>query len=139
MTALFDFEVHTPYRLFFSGKIQSVIFSIADGEICVMANHSPFAAPVVECILRIKDEEGLWKAAFVSRGIIEVNRKKNVLIVEAAEWPDEIDREHAIASKEQAQRILNDTQFKFELDKAKEQLRRADYRLKLLAMNENSI
>jgi F-type H+-transporting ATPase subunit epsilon len=131
MTALFDFEVHTPYRLFFSGKVQAIILTLADGEIGVYANHSYLASPVVECVLRIKDMEGNWRTAFVSKGVFEIKRRKNVLVVDAAEWPEEIDREHALASKQQAERTLNDARFKFEIEQAKEQLRRAEVRLKV--------
>jgi len=132
MPALFNFEVHTPYRLFYSGKVQAVILGLADGEIGIYANHSPFTAVTVTGILRIKDEEKeQWRTAFVCGGILEVKEHKNVLMTDCAEWPEEIDRERALASKQQAEKILSDTNLRFEADKAKEKLRRAEYRLKV--------
>jgi F-type H+-transporting ATPase subunit epsilon len=135
MQALFDLEIHTPYRLFFTGRVQAIILTLEDGEICVYANHSYIAAPVVECMLRIKHAEGNWSCAFISRGIFEVKKNKNVIVVDAAEWPQEIDREHALASKYQAEKILSDANFRFEIDKAKEQLRRAECRLEVIDHN----
>ena len=133
MPALFNFEVHTPYHLFFSGKAEVIILTLSDGEIGVYARHSPFTAPVVTCILKLKDEKGEWRRAFVANGILEVKEHKNVLIVDAAEWSHEIDKDRAQAAKEEAEKVLQDSRLKFEIDKAKEKLRRAEYRLKLLA------
>ena len=132
MPALFNFEVHTPYRYFYSGKAQVVILTLADGEIGIYANHAPFTAVVVTGVLRIKDSDGNWRVAFVSDGILEVKEHKNVLMVDCAEWPEEIDKERALESKEQAEKNLSDENFKFETDKAKNKLRRAENRLKVL-------
>jgi len=132
MPALFNFEVHTPYRLFFSGKAQVVTIELADGEIGIYANHSPFTGLSVTGILRIKDADGNWRGAYVSGGILEVKEHKNVLMVDSAEWPQEIDKERALEAKMQAEKILEDSHFKFEIDRAKEKLRRANCRLKTL-------
>ena len=134
---MFNFEVHTPYRFFYTGKAQAITLVLADGEIGIYANHSPFTAVSVTCILRIKGEEGKWRAAFVSGGILEVKEHKNVLMVDCAEWPEEIDGDRALQSKEQAEKILGDANFKFETDKAKEKLHRAECRLKVLKMGKS--
>jgi len=138
MPVLFNFEVHTPYRYFYSGKAQAITLTLADGEIGIYANHSPFTGVVVTGILRIKENDGNWRAAFVSDGILEVKGHKNVLMVDCAEWPEEIDKERALASKNQAEKILSDANFKFETDKAKDKLHRAENRLKVLEMGNKS-
>lgn len=132
MAVLFNFEVHTPYRLFFYGKAQAITLSLEDGEIGVYANHSPFTATTEAGILRIKDENGAWRSAFVSKGILEVKEHKNVLMVDAAEWPEEIDKERVFESKRKAEEVLKNSRLKFEIDKAKEHLIRAKNRLKVL-------
>jgi len=137
MSALFNFEVHTPYRLFYSGKVQSITLTLADGEIGIYANHSPFTAVTATGVLRIKDDTDAIRTAFVSSGILEVKEHKNVLMADCAEWPEEIDKERAIQSKKQAENVLSDTNFKFEIDKAREKLRRAENRLKVLDMPQN--
>jgi F-type H+-transporting ATPase subunit epsilon len=130
MPALFNFEVHTPYRLFFSGKAEAITLTLADGEIGVYAKHTAFTAPVVSCILRIKDDKGQWRPAFITDGILEVKEYKTVLMVDAAEWPEEIDPGRARAAKQQAEETLATAMLKFESDNAREKLRRADFRLK---------
>ena len=131
MTTLFNFEVHTPYRLFFSGMAQAITLPLADGEICVYAKHTAFTAPVVTGILRMKDSEGNWRSAFIRSGVLEVKDHKNVLMVYAAEWPQEIDTKRAITAKQRAQEAMQKTDNKFEKEKFKEKIRRAECRLKV--------
>ena len=130
MPALFNFEVHTPYRLFFSGKAEAITLTLADGEIGVYAKRTAFTAPVVSCILRIKDDKGKWRPAFITDGILEVKEYKNVLMVDAAEWPEEIDHDRALAAKQEAEESLEMGMLKFEIDNAKAKLRRAEFRLR---------
>jgi F-type H+-transporting ATPase subunit epsilon len=127
---LFNFEVHTPYRPFFTGRVEVITLTLSDGEIGVYAGHAPFTAPVASCILRIKDDRGEWKSAFITDGILEVKEHKNVLMVDAAEWPEEIDAERAHAAQQQAEEDLTIASLKFEIGRAKAKLRRAEYRLK---------
>jgi len=137
MPALFNFEVHTPRRLFYSGKAQAITLVLEDGEIGIYANHSPFTALSVTGILRIKDDVGNWRTAFVCGGVLEVKEHKNVLMADNAEWPEEIDKEDALKSKQEAEETLRDVNLKFEADKAKEKLRRAECRLKILEIKNN--
>jgi F-type H+-transporting ATPase subunit epsilon len=136
MSALFNFEVHTPRRLFYSGKVQAITVSLEDGEIGIYANHSPFTAHSVTGILRIKDDSGSWLAAFVCSGILEVKEHKSVLMVESANWSEEIDREQVLEAKQQAEETLENTHLKFEIDKAKKKLHHAECRLKVLEMEK---
>jgi F-type H+-transporting ATPase subunit epsilon len=135
--ALFTFEVYTPYRLFYRGLVETVTLTLLDGKIGIRANHAFITAPVVPCIFRIKDKEGQWKAAFATEGILEVTHHKTVLLVDAAEWPEEIDATRAEAAKEQAQKTLEFGMLKFEADNAKAALKRAEIRLKLRDMTQS--
>jgi F-type H+-transporting ATPase subunit epsilon len=130
MPVFFNFEVHTPYHLFFSGKVQSITLTLIDGEIGIYAHHFPFTAPVRSCILRIKDDKDTVRFAFVTDGILEVKDHKTILMIDNAEWPEEIDPERARTAKQQAEKDLETAMLKFEIDLAKARLRRAEYRLK---------
>jgi F-type H+-transporting ATPase subunit epsilon len=131
----YTLEIYTPYRLFFSdSQVEAIVLTIADGEICVYANHDRFTAPVLCGVMRIKDIKGVWKIAFVNDGIIEVKRHKTVLLVESANWTEEIDRDRVIQSKNEADEILNSAPFYFERITAKQKIRRAEVRLKALDM-----
>ena len=136
MPALFLFEVHTPYRPFFSGRVESISLTLTDGEIGVFANHSAFTAPLMCCILHIKDDKGKSRQAFITEGILEVKEHKTVLMVDAAEWPNEIDAERARHAKELAEENINSGLFKFQISPVKSKLRRAEIRLKAAELKE---
>jgi F-type H+-transporting ATPase subunit epsilon len=129
MAKLFTFEVHTPYRLFFTGPVEAVTLTLLDGEIGVLADHTFFTAPVLTGLLKIKDQEGRWKTAFTAEGVLEVAGHRTVLMVDAAEWPEEIDRDRALAAKQRAEEQLAAGTFKFEIDTARANLKRAEVRL----------
>jgi F-type H+-transporting ATPase subunit epsilon len=131
MAKLFHFEIHTPYRLFYSGSVEAIIIVLTDGEICIYADHSFFTAPAVTGILKIREKGGLWRSAFTAEGILEVTGHKTVLMADAAEWPGEIDYERALAAKQKAEETLQTAMFKFETENAKATLKRAECRMKV--------
>jgi F-type H+-transporting ATPase subunit epsilon len=67
---------------------------------------------------------------------LEVKNHKNVLMVDVAEWPEEIDKERALAAKKAAEEELEEARFKFEIVTAKARLRRANCRLKVLELRK---
>ncbi|MDR1931743.1 MAG: ATP synthase F1 subunit epsilon [Spirochaetales bacterium] len=127
---MFTLEIHTPYRLFFSDEVQSLTVLLEDGEIGICTGHAPFTAPVCTGILKIKDKNGNRKEAFTTEGIVEV-KNKTILMVEAAEWPEEIDEARALAAKHDAEETLKTRILKFETAAAKSKLKRAETRLKV--------
>ncbi|MDR2793519.1 MAG: ATP synthase F1 subunit epsilon [Treponema sp.] len=131
MAALFPFEIHTPYRKFYSDSVECIIVQLVDGEIGVYANHMFFTAPTLAGIVRIKDNKGVWKNFFATEGVLEVKGHKSVLLVDAAELPEEIDRDRAIEEKKRAEDIINNGGgLKFEIDKAEVSRARAEARLR---------
>lgn len=141
MSALFKLEVFTPYRLFYQTDVEALVVKLADGEVCIYAGHSRFTAPVRTCALKIKPAPqetvqagavSAWKFAFITNGIIEVKRHKAVILCDAAEWPEEINRDRAIAAKTDAESTLASSTFKFEHIASKEKLIRAQTRLAVL-------
>jgi F-type H+-transporting ATPase subunit epsilon len=131
MAARFLLEIYTPRRVFFSDSVEAVVLTLLDGEAAVYANHAHFTAPVVPCLLKIKDKTGAWKTAFTSEGLLEVTSHKTVLLSDTAEWPDEIDFERAKKAKERAEETLKTAMLKFETDAAAASLKRANMRLKV--------
>jgi len=105
MAATFLLEVVTPERMFFSEEVESLIFKTPEGEIGILKSHSPMVAAVVSSSIRIKQNDG-WKTASVASGFVEVLGEKVVLLVDSAEWPDEIDVNRALEAKKRAEERL---------------------------------
>jgi F-type H+-transporting ATPase subunit epsilon len=130
MPETFVLEIYTPRRLFYSGSVEEVIVTLTDGECGILKNHTLFTAPIVPCIVRIKKEGGVWVEAFLSEGVIEVKKRKTIILSECAENLDEVDRERARTAKEEALRQLQANHG--EGDKLKLKLGKASLRLKLV-------
>ena len=103
--ATFTLEILTPYRQFFSGEAEAVVFTIPDGEYGVQAGHAPTVTVVTPCTLRYK-VDGEWRTAAVTSGMAEVMPEYTVLLVAAAEHPEEIDLTRAEAALHRAEEKL---------------------------------
>jgi|SRR5208282_6172100 F-type H+-transporting ATPase subunit epsilon len=90
----FNCEILTPYRRFYDGKAESVTFVTHDGQIEILAGHESLVAPVRIGQLRLV-VDGTIKRAAITEGFARVKAGKIDLFVDAAEWPEEIDRERA--------------------------------------------
>ena len=137
MAVLFPFEVHTPLRLFFSDSVEAVIMTLMDGEIGIYANHTPFISPVSTCLLRIKDSNGKWRIAIVDEGLVEVKKRKTILVSDSAEWPEEINYEQAVEMKERAEFVLAGAIHKYEIETATSFLKRAQMQIKAWEQGKN--
>jgi F-type H+-transporting ATPase subunit epsilon len=130
MAELFTLEAHTPYRLFFKGRVEALTVTLEDGEIGILARHEDIVAQVKPCLIKIKGEDGQWKTGFAAEGILEVAGDKAALITDSAEWPEEIDHDRAMEAKRRAEATLENPSFKFEAETARQSLERAKMRLK---------
>jgi F-type H+-transporting ATPase subunit epsilon len=131
MAHYFTLEVYTPYRLFYSASVEALSLTLSDGEIGVYAGHIPFIAPVLTGLLKIKDKAGKWNHAFIAEGILEVRAHRSVLLVNAAEWPAEIDYDRACAARDLARETIRQSTFKFEAAGAQAALKRAETRIRI--------
>jgi F-type H+-transporting ATPase subunit epsilon len=105
----FNCEILTPYRRFYDGKAESVTFVTHDGQIEILAGHESLVAPVRIGQLRLV-VDGTIKRAAITEGFARVKAGKIDLFVDAAEWPEEIDRERAEkALGRAAKRLANET------------------------------
>lgn len=130
MAHTFKLDIITPYRVFYSGDAEMIIIDSVDGELGIMADHAPVVAPVEICAGKIKIG-GEWKRLAMSNGFIEMERNRVVLLVGAAEWPEEIDIARAEASLKRAKTRLEDTSMPWVSKRAEDARRRATVRLQV--------
>jgi F-type H+-transporting ATPase subunit epsilon len=138
MATLYPLEIHTPYRQFYAGNVEALIVRLIDGDIGLYANHSFFVAPTCAGIVKIKDNTGKWLNAFATEGILEVKGHKTVLLIDVAEWPEEIDYERALAEKKQAEERIAESSMKFEANNAKISLAHANERIRAYTLRKTA-
>jgi F-type H+-transporting ATPase subunit epsilon len=130
MAVDFACEILTPYRRFFSGKVESATFTTHDGRIEVLARHESLVAPVKVGHLRLV-VGGKVKKASVTEGFARVKQGKIDFFVDAAEWPEEIDRERAERALGRALKRLSAETLPWRIESSKRAIARAQNRLAL--------
>lgn len=134
MAASFSLSVVTPEKIFFDGETTQIIVRTTDGDIGILANHTSLVADLPSGPLKVRQEDGSWRVAAISTGLLKVGGNKVSILANAVEWADEIDLEWAKRSEEDARRRLQEKQDKHELDLAELKLMRALNRISIGSM-----
>ena len=130
MAELFDLEIITPSRVFFSDKVEMVIVNATDGFFGIMAMHVPMVMLLEAGPMKIK-KDGEWLYCANTEGFLEVTADKTVIFVDTAEWPYEIDRNRALAAKERAEERMRKQLSHLEYIRSKAAIARAMARLRI--------
>ena len=102
MAAPFRLNVITPERVFFDGETTQIVVRTTEGDIGIMANHTSLVANLPAGPLRIMQEDGKFRTAAVSAGVLKVGKNKATILATAVEWADEIDLARAKRAEEEA-------------------------------------
>lgn len=128
----FKLEVVTPDCTFFDGETDMVILRTTEGDIGILYDHEPLVAPLRIGSMRVKLEDKSFKWAACSAGFLTVNEDKVTVVVDSAEWVEEIDMERALEAKSRAENRIQSGQDKgIDIVRAKVALERAINRIKL--------
>lgn len=130
MPAKFRLEIVTPDRKFYEDNIESLVIKTPEGEIGILANHIPMVAAIAIGPIKIYHDGKCLEAA-VTSGYLEVTREKTIMLVDAAEWPDEIDEGRAKAALDRAMHRLNAQVDRVEHTRSQAALNRAVVRLEV--------
>ncbi len=125
----FLLEIITPERITFSEQVQFLSVPAYDGELGVLAGHTPLLAQLAAGLVRFKKESGEETVA-LSGGFLEVHPDKTVVFAETAELAEEIDAERARQAAERAKSQLASAGKGPDFAAAEAALRRALIRLR---------
>ena len=82
----FKFVISTPDGNLYDGDIVKISLRGAEGDLAVMANHTPFVTSVKPCRCRIELEDGTEKPFDVERGLLSVSAENVILMSGSAKW-----------------------------------------------------
>ena len=125
---LFDLEIISPERVFYTGKANFVELVTSEGEIGVYKNHIPMTSVLVPGVVTIHEENETKKAA-VHSGFVGILKDKVKVMAEIAEWPDEIDVNRANEAKQRAEKRIKDADSSVNMARAEAALKRSLARL----------
>ena len=124
----FQLEIVTPEGTFFSDDVEMLIVRGIEGDLAVLKNREPLITPLSIGKLRIF-KDGEERVAAVVDGYVTVTKDKTTVITDSAEWPEEIDVERALESKERAEKRLKEHPEGLDISRAELSLKRAINRL----------
>ena len=105
---VFDVEIITPDRVFFTGTATMIEFNTAAGELGVYARHIPLTTVLAPGVVTIHKQGEEDIIAAVHSGFAEILPEKVTLLAEIAEWPNKARAEAAKARAEE--RLANRTE-----------------------------
>ena len=128
---IFDVEIITPDRVFYTGKASMIEFNTTAGEIGVYKKHIPLTTVLAPGIVKIHQDGEQDEIAAVHCGFAEILPDKVTLLAEIAEWPDEIDKNRAEAAKKRATERLAHRTEAIDVKRAEFALRKALIRISI--------
>lgn len=130
MADKFNLDIIASDRHFFSGDVNELILPSIDGSYGVLKGHEAMVTAIITGEVNFNADGKLNKVA-VSEGFAEIKPESVVIIVDTAEWPDEIDVKRAERAKERAEERMRQNQSIKEYYHTKAALSRAMNRLRI--------
>ena len=131
MAATFQLDVLAASVPFFRGKCVSAVLPTDDGEYGVLAGHCNTVGAMCAGELRFETEAGETRRAAVAPGLFKIDGDRVLLLVDAAERPEDIDVNRALRAREEAEEALRQRRSMAEYQLAQGNLARALNRLRV--------
>ena len=126
--ATFNFELVSPERVLFSGDVDAVVLPASEGDMTVLAGHSPVMTTLKTGFLVITSNPGNGRRILVRGGFADVNQNGLTVLAERALPAEELTQDildHEILQAEMAYDATNDPAAKHAAESAVAQLREA--------------
>lgn len=108
----FKLDIVTPERLVYSEDVDVVTIPTIEGEIGILANHTPIVSVIASGELKIK-KDGEVNYIAITGGFVQFMKNKATILADAAERADEIDIERAEKARERARKLLSEKKIRF--------------------------
>ena len=127
----FYLKVISATRVFFAGQCQSIILPQYDGQKEILSHHEDMVIAIDAGEMRFKRADSdEWEYAVVGMGLVQIINNRVTLLVETAEYPDEIDIARAQEAKDRAEEEIRQKRSMQEYYHSQASLSRAMTRLK---------
>ncbi|MGM0378980.1 MAG: F0F1 ATP synthase subunit epsilon [Bacillota bacterium] len=133
MSSKIHLEIVTPDKSFYEADVKMVVIETTEGEIGILNDHEPLVTPVAigHIWIDLGDEK---KSAACSKGFLTVQDNEATVVVNSAEWKDEIDLQRAKEAKKRAKELLDERSDETDVVRAKASLKRAINRIRVHKM-----
>ena len=105
MADTFKFTIVTPDGEFYNKQVDSITIATSEGEMGIRFDHTPTTVALSTGPILI-EKEGKTLRGVIHGGFAEIKEDQVILLPDAAEWPEAIDKVRAEAAKERALKVL---------------------------------
>ena len=131
MAAPFHLDILAASVPFYRGDCVSLVVPTTDGEFGILANHSNAVGAICAGELWFETAEGEHRRAAVAPGLFKIEDGRVLLLVDAAERPEDIDVNRALRARKEAEEQLRQKRSMAEYQLAQGNLARALNRLRV--------
>lgn len=131
MAATFHLDILAASVPFFRGEVTSLVLPVTDGSMGILAGHCNAVGAVVAGEAHFTTEDGETRRAAVAPGIFKIDGDRVLLLVDAAERPEDIDVNRALRAREEAEEQIRQKRSMAEFNIAQGNLARALNRLRV--------
>ena len=104
----FKLKIVTPDGLIFDGEAEKLIVRTTGGDVCILARHMNYVAPL-GMGMAIVEANGTRRTAACIGGMLSVSDGEVPLVPTTFVWADKIDLERAERSYQRADKVLHDS------------------------------
>ncbi len=130
----FQVHIQAADQTFYEGPCLSLTIPASDGELGILAHHSPMIAAVKPGTLRYQIPGEEPRLAAISPGMVKVEKNDVLVLVDSAERPEDIDTVRAQREADEAREALLQKRSRQEHQIAQATLARALNRLRVKNM-----
>lgn len=107
MSNKFDLIVVNAEESIFSGKVTYVAVSGSQGDIGIMANHSPLLTDIKPGIIKYTLEDGKEEVMYTSGGFLEVQPKIVTVLADTVIRANDLDKDRILKARDNALKNIN--------------------------------
>ncbi len=107
---MFHLWIVTPERVFFDSEVQSLTVPGTEGYLGVLTNHAPLITTIKPGKVEFRDAENKTRIIATCGGFFEVANNQARLLVDAAEFCQDIDIDRARAAYDRARQRMAEIQ-----------------------------
>ena len=104
----FKLKIVTPDGLIFDGEAEKLIVRTSGGDVCILARHMDYVAPL-GMGRAVVESGGKRRTAACIGGMLSVSNGEVTLVPTTFEWSDKIDLERAERSLARADKVLQNS------------------------------
>ena len=98
----FPLKIITPTKTVYNGSAKSVLMRTTEGDVCILANHENYVAPLSIGLLKFETANGTVRFGASSYGFVNVSGGQVCAFVMTFEFAEDIDIMRAKNSMEEA-------------------------------------